>query len=112
MDNPDGIARRCQLPIFMILEESGLEYTRHIVNLSKKEQKSPEFLAINPNGKVPATTRSVTTTLENGPRSARVIHSSITAPEADATRLGKPMAMRIIPPVVGSITSLKAESLS
>ena len=32
--------------IFMILEGAGLEYTRHIVNLSKKEQKSPEFLAI------------------------------------------------------------------
>jgi GSH-dependent disulfide-bond oxidoreductase len=40
--------------IFMMLEEAGIEYTRRIVNLSKKEQKSPEFLAINPNGKVPA----------------------------------------------------------
>jgi GST-like protein len=40
--------------IFMLLEEAGLAYTRHIVNLSKKEQKRPEFLAINPNGKVPA----------------------------------------------------------
>ena len=29
------------------------------------------------------TTRSVTTTLENGPRSARVIHSSINSPDAD-----------------------------
>jgi GST-like protein len=40
--------------IFMMLEEAGLDYTRHIVNLEKKEQKRPEFLAINPNGKVPA----------------------------------------------------------
>jgi hypothetical protein len=40
----------------------------------------------------------VTTTLEKGPRSARVIHSSITAPEALDTRLGKPIATRIIPP--------------
>ena len=40
--------------IFMMLEEAGIEYTRRIVNLSKNEQKSPEFLAINPNGKVPA----------------------------------------------------------
>ncbi len=39
--------------IFMMLEEVGLEYTRRIINLSKKEQNSPEFLAINPNGKVP-----------------------------------------------------------
>lgn len=40
--------------IFMMLEETGLPYARHIVNLEKKEQKRPEYLAINPNGKVPA----------------------------------------------------------
>ena len=40
--------------IFMMLEEARLEYTRHIVHLGKREQKSPVFLAINPNGKVPA----------------------------------------------------------
>jgi hypothetical protein len=44
------------------------------------------------------TTRSVTTTLEKGPRSARVAQSSIISPEAAATRLGKPSAMRMIPP--------------
>ena len=40
--------------IFMMLEEIGLPYTRHIVHLGKKEQLRPEYLAINPNNKVPA----------------------------------------------------------
>jgi GST-like protein len=35
------------------LEEMGLEYTAHAVNLMKGEQKTPEFLAMNPNGRIP-----------------------------------------------------------
>ncbi|AXT38857.1 glutathione S-transferase [Alteromonas sp. BL110] len=35
------------------LEEMGLEYTVHAVNLMKGEQKTPEFLAMNPNGRIP-----------------------------------------------------------
>ena len=42
--------------IFMMLEEVGLPYRRHIVHLGKKEQMRPEYLAINPNNKVPAIT--------------------------------------------------------
>lgn len=36
------------------LEELGLAYTLHPIDLSAKEQKSPEFLKINPNGRIPA----------------------------------------------------------
>jgi GSH-dependent disulfide-bond oxidoreductase len=36
------------------LEELGLPYTVHSLNLMKGEQKQPEFLAINPNGRIPA----------------------------------------------------------
>jgi glutathione S-transferase len=36
------------------LEELGLAYETHSVNLTKKEQKQPWFLAINPNGRIPA----------------------------------------------------------
>ncbi len=36
------------------LEELGLAYTVHPLNLTKGEQKTPEFLAINPNGRIPA----------------------------------------------------------
>ena len=35
------------------LEECGLAYTLHPVNLAKGEQKSASFLAMNPNGQIP-----------------------------------------------------------
>jgi len=36
------------------LAEAGASYTFELVSLDKNAQKAPEFLAINPNGKVPA----------------------------------------------------------
>lgn len=36
------------------LEELGLPYTVQPISLSKQEQKRPEFLKINPNGRIPA----------------------------------------------------------
>lgn len=36
------------------LEELGVPYTAHLVNLGKGEQKEPAFVAINPNGRIPA----------------------------------------------------------
>ena len=38
----------------IMLEEVGLPYEVHPINLRKREQFSPEFLAINPNNKIPA----------------------------------------------------------
>lgn len=38
----------------IMLEETGLPYTVHPINISKGEQHSPDYLAINPNGKIPA----------------------------------------------------------
>jgi GST-like protein len=38
----------------VLLEELGLPYTPHWVNLMQGEQLRPEFLAINPNHKIPA----------------------------------------------------------
>lgn len=40
--------------ISIALEELGLPYTLHALDLSKNEQKHPEYLAINPNGRIPA----------------------------------------------------------
>jgi GST-like protein len=40
--------------IAIMLEECGLPYTAHIMNLSALEQKQPAFTAINPNGRIPA----------------------------------------------------------
>lgn len=40
-------------PIIM-LEECGLDYDLHLVDISSGQQKNSDFLAINPNGKIPA----------------------------------------------------------
>lgn len=37
----------------IMLEETGLEYEVHPVDLSKRDQKQPEYLAMNPNGRIP-----------------------------------------------------------
>jgi len=36
------------------LEEMGLDYEPHLVTLADKDVKSPEFLSLNPNNKIPA----------------------------------------------------------
>src|ERR1700710_1131636 len=36
------------------LEEMGLTYEPHFIDISKNESFSPEFLSLNPNGKIPA----------------------------------------------------------
>ncbi len=40
--------------VSIMLEEIGMPYNVHPVNLGKNEQRTPEFLAINPNGRIPA----------------------------------------------------------
>jgi GSH-dependent disulfide-bond oxidoreductase len=47
-DTPNG------RKITVALEEMGLPYSIHPVNISKDEQFKPEFLAISPNNKIPA----------------------------------------------------------
>lgn len=37
-----------------VLEESGLAYDAHLVKFDTQDQKTPEFLSLNPNGKIPA----------------------------------------------------------
>ena len=44
---PNGHKASCTL------EALELEYTVHTVNISEGEQKKPEFLALNPNGRIP-----------------------------------------------------------
>ena len=52
----------------ILLEEVGLPYTTHKVDISKGEQFSPEYVAINPNSKIPAITDRETgiTVFESG----------------------------------------------
>ena len=40
--------------ISIALEELALPYTLHTLHLARREQKQPWFLAINPNGRIPA----------------------------------------------------------
>ena len=45
---PNGHKASCTL------EALGFEYNTHFVNITEGEQKKPAFLAINPNGRIPA----------------------------------------------------------
>lgn len=40
--------------VSLMLEECGLDYTTHAINIGKDEQFEPEFLKISPNNKIPA----------------------------------------------------------
>src|SRR5947209_3816593 len=40
--------------ISILLEETGLPYRVHVVDIRSGAQHAPEYLAINPNGKIPA----------------------------------------------------------
>jgi GST-like protein len=50
----------------ILLEELELKYETHWVNIGKGEQHQPEFLKINPNGKIPALVDGDTTIFESG----------------------------------------------
>jgi GST-like protein len=40
--------------VSIMLEELGLDYETHAINIGKNDQFTPEFIAINPNSKIPA----------------------------------------------------------
>ena len=48
LPTPNGVK------VSIMLEEIGLPYEPHLVNILKNENMEPEFLALNPNGKIPA----------------------------------------------------------
>ena len=48
LPSPNGVK------VAVMLEETGLPYEPQRVNFETKDQKSPEFLSLNPNGKIPA----------------------------------------------------------
>ena len=48
LPTPNGVK------VSIMLEEIGLPYEPHLVDFNKNDQHSPEFLSLNPNGKIPA----------------------------------------------------------
>jgi len=48
LNTPNGVK------VSIMLEEIGLPYEAHLVDFGKDDQKRPEFLSLNPNGKIPA----------------------------------------------------------
>jgi GST-like protein len=48
LPTPNGVK------ISIMLEEVGLPYEVHLIDFNKDDQKTPEFLSLNPNGKIPA----------------------------------------------------------
>jgi GST-like protein len=48
LPTPNGVK------ISIMLEEIGLPYEVHLVDFNKDDQHTPEFLSLNPNGKIPA----------------------------------------------------------
>jgi GST-like protein len=48
LNTPNGVK------VSIMLEEMGVPYEAHLVDLGKDESHTPEFLSLNPNGKIPA----------------------------------------------------------
>jgi GST-like protein len=48
LPTPNGVK------VSIMLEETGLEYEPHLINIGENETWTPEFLSLNPNGKIPA----------------------------------------------------------
>ncbi len=48
LNTPNGVK------VSIMLEETGLPYEAHFVDISDDESWTPEFLSLNPNGKIPA----------------------------------------------------------
>lgn len=48
LPTPNGVK------VSIMLEETGIPYEAHLINIMKNESWTPEFLSLNPNGKIPA----------------------------------------------------------
>lgn len=48
LNTPNGVK------VSILLEETGLPYEAHLVDIGDNQSHTPEFLSLNPNGKIPA----------------------------------------------------------
>jgi glutathione S-transferase len=87
----------CSLASHIALEEAGAEYSTVRIDFDKEEQRSPEYLAVNPKGRVPAmvTDRGI---LTETPAMLAFIAQSF--PRAQLAPLADPFASRRCRPLI------------
>ena len=73
----------CSMAPHIVLEEGGEKYERKRMDLSKGEQKTPEYMKIHPLGRVPALKLDDGSRLPRTPRSCRF--------SASASACGRPI---------------------
>jgi glutathione S-transferase len=88
-----------------MLDETGAKYDIVPIDLQKKEQKSPEYLAINPAGKLPALADGAVHVFENA---AIGLYLGDKFPEANlAPPIGSPLRGRYLSLMVFSTSQLE-----
>ncbi len=80
----------CALATHIALEEAGAGYEPRKVDFTKNEQRSPEYLAVNPKGRVPALATEQGVLTETP---ALLIYVAQRFPEAKLAPLGDPFAL-------------------
>lgn len=70
LPTPNGVK------VSIMLEETGLPYEAHLVSFESGDQRSEEFLSLNPNNKIPAILDP------NGPRTN--VRATVTSPKPNA----------------------------
>jgi glutathione S-transferase len=92
----------CALASLIALEESGLAYRPRRVNFAAAEQRSPDYLAINPKGRVPALATDKGVISENP---AILAYVAQIAPAAKLAPLDDPFEFARMQAVNGYISS-------
>src|SRR5260370_12207181 len=88
-------AHTCSLATHIVLEEVGANYSTVRIDFGKTEQRSPEYLEVNPKGRVPAlvTDRGVLTETP-----AMLVFVAQSFPDARLPPLDDPFAFAQLPP--------------
>ena len=63
--------------VSIMLEETGLAYEPHLIDISNNESKDPAFVSLNPNGRIPAIIDPAGLTVDPSPYGNPVRSSSI-----------------------------------
>jgi glutathione S-transferase len=82
-------AHTCSLATHIVLEEVGADYSTVRIDFASKQQQSPDYLKVNPKGRVPAlvTDRGILTETP-----AMLVYVAQSFPQADLALMGDPFA--------------------